>query len=184
VIETLYIPEHNICIVKSDDIIHQALANSMLQLYHYKLHDYTKINKDIKNILLHFLFLHVCKFLSEQKIANKVVLHFSTTTTFFFNGKDDVTAIVHKNLKKMHNILPIRVYFDDRYSFETVKSLLSEPHTGNCKEFVCNIKNFTESRDFSNFTFSKVKNFVKRKKLFYIDENLFTTLKGNRLLLV
>jgi hypothetical protein len=58
-----------------------------------------------------------------------------------------------------------------------------QENAGIAKETVLKLRSITENNDFERFTFEKIKKFVKKENLTFLDKTYFNSLKSKQLLI-
>lgn len=179
------IKNYNICIVNFRSLINECRDDIYNELEKYDLCNLPKINRDVKNIILHHLFYKICKFFSEKNTSYKYVFYFDKNNINFavcdFNT-NDLDNVVVELLTKISRVLPLRFYSskDLTYAQYTENFRNSD---GCCKEQLLHLIAYMDAFNFEKFTFNKTLSFIKRNNLFLINDQLFTTLKAKQLLL-
>jgi hypothetical protein len=78
-------------------------------------------------------------------------------------------------------MLPVRIFYST-FSLDYLNNK-HQQNTGISKETILKIKSLAENRDFESFTFEKIKKFVKKEQLTFLDKTYFNSLKSKQLLI-
>lgn len=179
------IKNYNICIVDFCSLVSESKDSIYIELEKYDLCTLTKINKDIKSIILHHLFYHICSFFSKENTSYKYVFYFNNKNINFELCNFDVEEVdklVSSTITKISRVLPLRFYNYNNLTYAQYIDVFGSK-CGRCKEQLLHLVAYIDTFNFEKFTFNKTLSFIKRNNLFLINDHLFTTLKAKQLLL-
>lgn len=176
--------QYNFSILDFTSICKEISKLTLSDLEKYRLHESTKLTRDIKRLFLHHTIHCICETVLKRKQKVPVVLYFSKNTyntgLHALFGKDAINEEIYKNIIKNKKILPVRIYVATT-QFEQIKQFIDDS-TGEGIEILNNLKYYIDCHSNEKFTFSRIKLYTKRHGLTFLTEDYFNQLKTKQLL--
>jgi len=190
VIDSCTFEQFNLRFIDFESLFRSIEVNLINDLAKYELIPAKKITRDIKKLFYHHIFYGVSEYLLNIKSKERVII--LKTLEFNFNflilqhfKAEDTQRHIEQAVTQVAKLLPINIYGYKDIQFKDLKKAY-EGRNGDVVELIERIRSFAWSRDFmrSHYTFSKVKSFVKRNELRFLDEKYFNQLKTRQLLFI
>lgn len=190
-IDSCAFEQFNLKFIDFDSLFKVIEVDLINDLATYNLIPAKKVTRDIKKLFYHHIFYGVSEYLLNTKSKERAIilksLNFNLkdfTISQYFKG-DDVQRHIEQAVRQVAKLLPINIYGYSNIIFRDLKKSY-EIRNGDVVELVERIRSFMWTRDFmrSHYTFSKVKSFVKRNELKFLDEKYFNQLKTKQLLFI
>ena len=151
------------------------------------LHKYAcftpSLEKTACRLFIHHVIYEVCEYIINKQSKSVIYFNFNDlidSKTFDCFNTDQLTKIIAKILHVINKRLPVKVYIS-AFSFELFKILDKENKNLGIK-IRDDILKLSE-RDVTSFTFDKIKHFVKKTELTFLDKNYFTQMRSKMLML-
>lgn len=154
-------------------------------LYSYKLLEKKK-DSTVRRLFIHHNIHAICDYILKEKKKGKQVLFFDYHNLLEgeileYIEESRIKSYLNYTYHKIKSTLPMRIYFST-FSFEYFIHKY-EKNAGIGIETMLKIRNLAENNGFEKFTFEKVKKFVKREELTFLDKTYFNSLKSKQLLI-
>lgn len=164
------------------NFIEKELIND---LYNFKLLNKTK-DSTIRRFFIHHNIHSICEFFLKSKKKGKQVLYFdfhNLLDSELSNYIDEDRLLRYFNFVflKIKTLLPVRIYYSS-FSFDYYVSKATE-NAGIGKETTFKIRSIVDSSNFEAFTFERIKKFVKKEHLTFLDKTYFNSIKSKQLLI-
>jgi hypothetical protein len=190
VIDSCTFEQFNLKFIDFDFIFKIIEVNLINDLANYNLIPAKKITRDIKKLFYHHIFYGISEYLLNNKSRERIIIlkSLDCQSNYLINQYfkvEDVHRHIEQAITQVAKLLPINIYGYKNIQFKDLKKAY-EKRNGDVVELIECIRSFACSRDFmrSHYTFSKVKNFVKRNELRFLDEKYFNQLKTKQLLFI
>ena len=137
-------------------------------------------------IFYHHIIYEICKHILARKTKEDKIIYFDKTKLpnleiSQYCNEEDLLKFLTNFIQKIKTMLPIKIFMSD-VSFDYLLYLLAK-HIGDGKEEIYRIISMTNKFKVENFTFSKIKTFVKNNDLTFLSNKYFTILKSKQLVL-
>ncbi len=180
----IHIKEYNLCVVDLWSILDESYDDISDNFAQYNIQVKTKISSDVKNLCLHYIILHVCRFIVQQKSGVKVIFYYDPVYTSSLLHMIVPHTFLQKCIKKVAALLPIKLYNIEDMSFANYSNIINTDNNGSQREYILKLIAYNNKIDFSSFTFNKTMSYIKRHNLYLLNKQLLTDLKAKQLLLV
>jgi hypothetical protein len=154
------------------------------------LHSYGLLEKK-KDSMSRRLFVHhnihsVCEFILKSKKKGRQIIFFDYNNLLEgeildYIDESRLKSYLNYTYLKIRTMLPVRIFYST-FSLDYLNNK-HQQNTGISKETILKIKSLAENRDFESFTFEKIKKFVKKEQLTFLDKTYFNSLKSKQLLI-
>ena len=154
------------------------------------LHSYSLLEKK-KDSMSRRLFIHhnihsVCEFILNSRKKGKQIVYFDYNNLLEgeildYIDESRLKSYLNYTYLKIRTMLPIRIFYST-FSLDYLNNKYQQ-NTGISKETILKIKSLAEDRDFESFTFEKIKRFVRKEQLTFLDKTYFNSLKSKQLLI-
>ena len=190
-IESCTFEQYNLQLISFESIFKTIEINFINDLVKYQLLQTKRVTKDIKKLLYHHIFYGTCEYLLNRPSRERVVmlksirLDLTNFQILQYFDKEIIQRHVDQAALKIAKLLPISMYVYEDVEFSLLKDLYTK-RDGGVVELIERIRSYAWTKDFtrSHYTFSKVKDFVKRNELTFLSEKYFNQLKTKQLLYV
>jgi hypothetical protein len=190
VIDSCTFEQFNLKFIDFNSIFKVIEIDLINDLSNYNLIPAKKITRDIKKLFYHHIFYGISEYLLNLKSKERTIIlkTIEIDTNFLiiqYFKVEDVQRHIDQAVTQVSKLLPINIYGYKDVTFKKLKQDYVD-QKGDVVELIERIRSFAWSRDFmrSHYTFSKVKSFVRRNELKFLDEKYFNQLKTKQLLFV
>ena len=177
--------QYNFKLVDFTSLFHD-ISNSVLKDVHrYGLDNSSKLTLNVKRLILHYMIFHVCEVLINKKQKLPFVFYYNANTLksklHDFYGGELINNIISKYVQKIKKLLPVRVY-EGTIPFDNLKVYI-ETMNGEGIDVIMHIKMYLDTINTEGFTFSKIRLFVRKNNLTFLNKDYFNQLKIKQLLI-
>jgi hypothetical protein len=154
------------------------------------LHSYGLLEKK-KDSTARRLFIHhnihsVCEFILKSRKKGKQIIYFDYNNLLDgeildYIDESRLKSYLNYAYLKIRTLLPVRVFYST-FSLDYLNAK-HQQNTGLSKETILKIKSLAEDCAFESFTFEKIRKFVKKEQLTFLDKTYFNSLKSKQLLI-
>jgi hypothetical protein len=154
------------------------------------LHSYGLLEKKkdstTRRIFIHHNIHSICEFILKNKKKGRQVIYFDYNNLLegeILNYIDEgrLKSYLNYTYLKIRTLLPIRIYCST-FTLDFLNNKYQQ-NAGIAKETVSKIRSLIENKDYDFFTFEKIKKFVKKEGLTFLDKAYFNSLKSKQLLI-
>jgi hypothetical protein len=185
-VKELVVDQHNLQIFNYEYIFKDFIEKQFINdLYSYKLLERKK-DSTIRRLFIHHNIHAICECMLRSKKKGKQVLFFDYHNLLDgeiqeYIEESKLKSYLNYTYHKIKSTLPIRIYYCT-FSFDYFLQKKTE-NAGIAKETILKIKSLAENVNYDLFTFEKIKKFVKRENLTFLDKTYFNSLKSKQLLI-
>lgn len=180
-VDKIRLNTYNLTFVDVNSVISSCEVDIIDDLYKYNLLNDIKFNnKDTKKVFYYYMIKKICDILIESKDTNKIIFWFNTIdlkssgflqyTTHF-----RLKSFIETAIKKLRSFFPVKFHTSE-VQFEDFTRIVDEDR-GTRREIVQNVNESLKKFKIENYTFSKVKQFIKNFDLTYLDNHYFNQVK-------
>jgi hypothetical protein len=185
-LKELIISNQNLQILNYNYIFKNHIEKEFINdLHSYGLLDKKK-DSTARRLFIHHNIHSICEFILKSKRKGKQIVFFDYNNLLEgeileYIDESRMESYLNYTYHKIRTMLPIRIY---RSSFAlTYLNYKLQENAGIAKETVLKLRSITENNDFERFTFEKIKKFVKKENLTFLDKTYFNSLKSKQLLI-
>jgi len=188
---TIILPEKNICIIDFNDVFKSIELGFLNDLYEYKLikKDKIRLTVDVKKLFYHHVIYNLCEYVvNAPSQYHKIIytpLHIDEK--FQICGMCDcskLNKLFCALIKKLEKTLPVLIIFEKSgLDFKTLqdKCFCGTGEIVECLNFL-ELSCMRYENGLYNRNFSKIKDFTKKYELKFLNRNYFDNLKTKQIL--
>jgi len=185
-LKELVLNQYNLQIFNYSYIFKSFIEKEFINdLHNYGLME-RKRDSTSRRLFIHHNIHTVCEFILKSKKKGKQIIYFDYNNLLdgeILNYLDEgrLKGYLNYTYLKIKTMLPIRIFYST-FSLDYLSTKYLQ-NTGVSKETILKIKSLAEDRNFEDFTFEKIKKFVKKENLTFLDKTYFNSLKSKQLLI-
>lgn len=179
------LPSVGICVIDFTTLFLTRIRTPLFEhLDQLEIKYLDKLNTTAKRVIKHYVIHYVCERIRKANAYGnlKTAIYVNREE---FEGNSNLPSVYFERvvlhaLSDIDSKLPIRIYFA-KYSYDDfVNPNIS---TGVVKEVKAELSKLVE-KDFSSFTFEKIKKFTEKEGLTYLNKDYFQNLKSKLIISV